>query len=62
MRRRLVRHVAVVCAMAAAASGEARIFIGSYGCHERPEPEEEDEEDGYGAAHLEFMLKEERGG
>jgi hypothetical protein len=48
--------------MAAAASGEARIFIGSYGCHERPEPEEEDEEDGYGAAHLEFMLKEERGG
>jgi hypothetical protein len=48
--------------MATAAGRQARIFIGSKGCHERPEPEEEDQEDGYGATHLGFMLKEERGG
>ena len=62
LRHRRVRHGAVVRTVATAAGGQARFVIGSEGCHERPEPEEEDEEDGYGATHLGFMLKEERGG
>jgi hypothetical protein len=56
LRHRRVRHGAVVGTVAAAAGGHARFVIGSEGCHERPEPEENYKEDGHSAAHLEFML------
>ena len=56
LRHRRVRHGAVVRTVATAAGGQARFVIGSEGCHERPEPEENDKEDGHGAAHLKFML------
>jgi len=38
--------------MATAACGQARFVIGPEGCRERPESEENDEEDGHSAAHL----------
>ena len=52
------RHGAVMRSIAAAARRQARVVAGCEGGSERPQPEEQNEEDGESAPHLEFMVHE----
>jgi hypothetical protein len=57
-RHQRVGHGALMCSVTAATGRQARIAGGIERGSERPEPEEQNEEDGERAPHLVFMLHE----
>jgi hypothetical protein len=49
----------MMCSVAAAADRQARVVVAGWkGCRKRPEPEEQNQEYGEQAPHLEFILHE----